>query len=82
VTSASCSMARPLGRNGVIVPVELSEDFASGEVGEAFSDPSFARPTPIAKFDDRLLLVNSQFNRRESGESLELPFTVSAMEVP
>jgi hypothetical protein len=71
-----------LGRDGVIVPAELSEDFASSEVGEAFSDPSFERPTPIGKFDDRLLLVNSQFNRRESGESPELPFTVSAIEVP
>ena len=70
------------GRDGVIVPVELAEDFASGEVGEGFSDPSFARPTTIARFDDRLLVVNSQFDRRESGESPELPFTVSAIEVP
>ncbi len=70
------------GGEGVIVPVDLSEDFASGEVGEAFSDPSFARPTTIAKYGDRLLVVNSQFDRRESGESPELPFTVSAIEVP
>jgi sugar lactone lactonase YvrE len=70
------------GGDGVIVPVELSEDFTSGEVGEAFSDPSFARPTTIAKFGDRLLVVNSQFDRGESGESPELPFTVSAIEVP
>ena len=70
------------GRDGVIGPVQLSEDFASSEVGEAFSDPSFARPTTIAKFGDRLLVVNSQFNRRESGEPPELPFTVSAIEVP
>jgi sugar lactone lactonase YvrE len=70
------------GGDGVIVPVELSEDFTSGEVGEAFSDPSFARPTTIAKFGDRLLVVNSQGDRGESGESPELPFTVSAIEVP
>ena len=70
------------GEDGVIVPVELAEDFASGEVGEGLSDPSFARPTTIAKFGDRLLVVNSQFDRRESGESPELPFTVSAIEVP
>ncbi len=70
------------GRDGVIVPVELSEDFASGEVGEGFADPSFARPTTIAKYGDRLLVVNSQFDRRESGESPELPFTVSGVEVP
>ena len=70
------------GGEAVIVPVELSEDFASGEVGEGFSDPSFARPTTIAKYGDRLLVVNSQFDRRESGQSPELPFTVSAVEVP
>lgn len=34
------------GGEGVIVLVELSEDFASGGVGEAFSDPSFARRRP------------------------------------
>ena len=44
------------GGEGVIVPVELSEDFASGGVSEAFSDPSFARPTTIAKYGDRLLV--------------------------
>ena len=66
----------------MIVPVELSEDFASGEVGEGFSDPFFARPTTVAKYGDRLLVVNSQFDRRESGQSPELPFTVSAVEVP
>jgi Cu-Zn family superoxide dismutase len=66
----------------VIVPVELSEDFASGGVVKAFSNPSFARPTTIAKFGNRLLVVNSQFDRRESGQSPELTFTVSAIEVP
>jgi hypothetical protein len=70
------------GGEGAIVPVEPSEDFASGGVGEAFSDPSFARPTTIAKYGDRLLVVNSQFDRRESGQSPELTFTVSAIEVP
>jgi hypothetical protein len=70
------------GGDGMIVPVELSEDFASGDVDEAFSDPSIVRPTTIAKLGARLLVVNSQFDRRESGESPELRFTVSAIEVP
>ncbi|MDQ4062967.1 MAG: superoxide dismutase [Actinomycetota bacterium] len=70
------------GQDGTIVPVELSEDFASGEVGEEFADPSFARPTTIAKYDNRLLVVNSQFDRRQSGESPELPFTVSDIAIP
>jgi sugar lactone lactonase YvrE len=64
----------------LIVPVKLSTDYISGEVGEPFTDPSFAFPTTIAKTDGRLLVVNSQFDKRE-GEP-ELPFTVSSVEVP
>jgi sugar lactone lactonase YvrE len=64
----------------LIVPVRLSGEYISGEVGEPFTDPSFAFPTTIAKTDGRLLVVNSQFDKRE-GEP-ELPFTVSSVEVP
>ena len=70
------------GQDGLIVPVELAEDFASGEVGEVISNPSFARPTTIAGYGDRLLVVNSQFDRRESGENPELPFTVTSIQIP
>lgn len=66
----------------MIVPVELSERFASGEVSEGFSDPSFARPTTVARYCDHLLVVNYQFDRRESGQNPEPPFTISAIEVP
>ena len=64
----------------LIVPVKLSGEYISGEVGEPFTDPSFAFPTTIAKTDGRLLVVNSQFDKQE-GEP-ELPFTVSSVEVP
>ncbi|HEX2729098.1 MAG TPA: SMP-30/gluconolactonase/LRE family protein [Rubrobacteraceae bacterium] len=64
-----------------ILPVELSEDYASGEVGEGFSDPSFKSPTTIAGYDQRLLVVNSQFDARESGDP-KLPFTVSDVPIP
>jgi sugar lactone lactonase YvrE len=64
----------------LIVPVELSGEYISGEVGEPFTDPSFAFPTTLAKTDGRLLVVNSQFDKQE-GEP-ELPFTVSSVEVP
>ena len=47
--TASCSTARPCnvvrGGEGVIVPVELSEVFASGKVGEA----SPTRPSPARR---------------------------------
>ena len=64
----------------LIVPVKLSGGYISGEVREPFIDPSLAFPTTIAKTDGRLLVVNSQFDKRE-GEA-ELPFTVFSIEVP
>ncbi|MDQ3386610.1 MAG: superoxide dismutase [Actinomycetota bacterium] len=64
-----------------ITTVELSEDFASGEMGEVFSSESFKSPTTIAMYDERLLVVNSQFDARESGNP-ELPFTVSDVPIP
>ena len=69
-------------RQGLIVPVELSGDFASGEVGQDFFDPSLRYPATIAKVDNRLLVVNSQFDQRQSGQGPELPFTVSGIEIP
>jgi Cu-Zn family superoxide dismutase len=69
-------------RQGLIFPVRLAQDFASGEVGEGFTDPSLAYPTTIAAYDGHLLVVNSQFDRRQSGEEPELPFTVSSIEIP
>jgi Cu-Zn family superoxide dismutase len=69
-------------RQGLIFPVRLAQDFASGEVGEGFTDPSLAYPTTIVAYDGRLLVVNSQFGRRQSGEEPELPFAVSSLEIP
>jgi len=64
----------------LIVPVELSGEYSSGEVGKPFTDPSFAFPTTIAKTDGRLLVVNSQLDKREGQPNL--PFTVSRVEAP
>jgi len=61
-----------------IVPVELSEDFTAGQVGEAFSDPSLRFPTTIARYEDRLLVVNSQLNTGNP----KLPFTVTDVPIP
>jgi Cu-Zn family superoxide dismutase len=44
------------------------------------TDSSFAFPTTIAYARNRLLVVNSQFNRREEGPVL--PFTVSSIRIP
>ena len=64
----------------LIIPVKLSGEYISGELGKSFSDPSLAFMTTLAKTDGRLLVVNSQFDKQE-GEP-ELPFTVSSVEVP
>lgn len=64
-----------------ITRVDMSDDYTSGEIQGSFSDPSPKSPTTIAKYDERLLVVNSQFGARESGDP-ELPFTVSDIPVP
>lgn len=64
-----------------ITRVEMSGDYTSGEIQSSFADPSFKSPTTIAKYDERLLVVNSQFGARESG-SPDLPFTVSDIPIP
>lgn len=63
---------------GEIVPVELAADLTSGIVGERFSDPSLNNPTSIAQADGRLLVANHQV----FGEPVDLPFTISSLEVP
>ena len=67
-------------REGQITIVTLAADFASGSVGASFSDPSFASPTTIARFDGCLLVVNSQFGALQGQP--QLPFTVSSVPIP
>ncbi|MFW0874113.1 SMP-30/gluconolactonase/LRE family protein [Rhodococcoides corynebacterioides] len=64
-------------RDGLIARVDLSDDGRSGRVTGEIRDPSFAYPTTVAAADDRLLVVNSQFDKR-GGDPVE-PFTVSAV---
>lgn len=65
----------------LIVPVKLAEDLSSGAARDPISDPAFAHPTTIAKADEHLLVVNSQFDKRESADP-ELPFNVSSIAIP
>ena len=69
-------------QNGLIVPVELSADYASGVAGEGFTEGSLMYPTTIAAHEGRLLAVNSQFDARDEGRPPELPFTVSDFPIP
>ena len=65
-----------------VAVVELAEDFSSGTVTSSIQDESFAFPTTAAKVDNRLLVVNSQFDTMQSDQGPELPFTVSSVEIP
>ncbi|MBW4629970.1 MAG: SMP-30/gluconolactonase/LRE family protein [Brasilonema octagenarum HA4186-MV1] len=66
----------------LIVKVELEEDFSRGTVVSSTTDPSLAYPTTIAQVRKQLLVVNSQFDKRGSGLTPELPFTVSSISTP
>jgi Cu-Zn family superoxide dismutase len=69
-------------RNGEIVKIQLAEDLGSGVVVGRTVDPSLAYPTTIAKAGERLLVVNSQFDKRGEGLTPALPFTVSSIPAP
>jgi Cu-Zn family superoxide dismutase len=67
-------------QQGVIAEVRLAgfgPDAPRGRVVGRLSDPSFRFPTTVDEARGRLLVVNSQFNRR--GGTPELPFTVSVV---
>lgn len=50
----------------------LAEDLSSGEVKEVITSPAFDIPTTIARFDDTLAAVNSQFNQPASPHEVVL----------
>jgi sugar lactone lactonase YvrE len=67
---------------GAIVKVKLSGDFLEGRVESRTTDPSWLSPTTNAIARGRMLLVNSQFARRNAGLPPILPFKVSSLEIP
>ncbi|HNP70956.1 MAG TPA: hypothetical protein PLO33_17245 [Kouleothrix sp.] len=69
-------------QNGLIVKVSMAADFASGTVVSSSGDPALAYPTTIAKAGDRLLVVNSQFDKRGANAKPVLPFTVASIAAP
>ncbi|HZD03086.1 MAG TPA: superoxide dismutase [Actinomycetes bacterium] len=65
----------------LIVTVALDGELAGGRVVAGFTDQALQFPTTIARLRDRLLVVNSQFDRRGPGLTPELPFTVAGVPV-
>ncbi len=69
-------------RLGLIAEVRLARDARSGRVVRERTDPTFRFPTTAALAGRRLLVVNSQFDKRGATAAPELPFTVSSIRRP
>jgi sugar lactone lactonase YvrE len=65
-----------------VTQLALSPDLRSARVVRQITSPGFRFPTTVAVAGRRLLVVNSQFNRRGAGLTPELPFTVSSVPRP
>lgn len=69
-------------QQGVISELRVQPNKATGTLVSQTTDPSFVVPTSLVGARGRLLVVNSQFNRRGPGLSPVLPFTVSVVPIP
>jgi hypothetical protein len=63
-----------------VTQLKLSRDWLHGSVVRQITSPTFRLPTTVQIAGKRLLVVNSQFDKR--GKTPELPFTVSAVRRP
>lgn len=64
--------------NQSIAVLTLEPDLTRGRVTATITDEALDYPTTLALDGDRLLVVNSQFDSRESGDA-DLPFSVVAV---
>jgi Cu-Zn family superoxide dismutase len=58
-----------------IVTIALDADLARGRVVSRFKNPALAWPATAAKAGDRLLVVNTQFNKRQTKDAAT-PFSI------
>jgi Cu-Zn family superoxide dismutase len=65
-----------------VVRIDLARDFASGTVVSRTTDPSLRTPTTMASDSGQLLVVNSQFAARNTGQAPALPFDVVRIDRP
>ena len=65
-----------------IVDMRLSRSLTQARQRRSFTSSKFMFPTTAALAKGRLLVVNSQFDRRNSGQPPELPFTVASVKRP
>jgi hypothetical protein len=67
---------------GRITEIRLDGKLTRGSVVGTTTDPSFEFPTTADILRGRMLVVNSQFDKRAPGATPSLPFTVSSVRVP
>jgi Cu-Zn family superoxide dismutase len=65
-----------------ITEVKLRRDRREGRLGKVRKSDLFAFPTTAARDGSRLLVVNSQFDKRGPGLTPVLPFTVARVKKP
>jgi Cu-Zn family superoxide dismutase len=63
-----------------VVTLDLANDLSNAHVVHRFRDPAFLWTATAAKAGDQLLIVNTQFNKRESNSPVT-PFTVVAVPI-
>lgn len=69
-----------------VAVVELAKDFSSGRVVRSISHPTFAFPTSVARFGNKLLVVSAQFDTAGSPAAVSgtqppvVPFWVTEIE--
>jgi len=66
----------------LITELRVQQNQADATVVSRTTDPSFMYPTSLVGARGRLLVVNSQFDKRAPGMTPVLPFTVSVVKVP
>ncbi len=65
-----------------LVTLQLAPDFGSATIVATTTDPDLAFPTTFARVGDRLLVVNSQLDKRTAGQPPVLPFTIVGLSLP
>ena len=69
-------------RRAEIIKIAFSPDYAHGRVLSRTGDRTFAYPTGLALAGDRVLVVNSQFDKMFAHQPPVLPLTVSSVPIP
>ncbi len=64
----------------LLLTFKMSDDFSAAELRSVTTDSSFQFPTTFGRYEDRILVVNSQFDKRATAPVL--PFNVSAIDAP